>query len=313
MACYHDWMTARDGLGPAAAGRKARVRHVQAIRGPEDFAAAFGVPRETIDRLIIYEKLLRQWQKAVNLVAPSTLDAVWHRHFADSAQLVPLAPSDARSWIDLGSGAGFPGLVAAIVMATAPSPRASPSAPQTRTARGEGRGEGQEQHPTPIGQGRCGGQPFTLGAQPLAAPHPSPLPASGERGPVARAESESPSFTLIESDARKCAFLREVARQTEVAVDILSTRAESARASVNKALPRVVSARALAPLVKLLELARPLSPPGTTLLLLKGREAARELQMAESRWRFQVALVQSVTDENGRVAVITNLERKTKD
>ena len=98
------------------------------IRGSEDFAAAFDASRETVERLAVYERLLRQWQKAVNLVAPGTLDAVWHRHFADSAQLVPLAPPDTRSWIDLGSGAGFPGLVAAILLAWppnagAPSPR----------------------------------------------------------------------------------------------------------------------------------------------------------------------------------------------
>ena len=64
---------------------------IDPIRGPEDFAAAFNVSRETIARLAIYETLLRQWQKAVNLVAPSTLDEIWHRHFADSAQLLPLA------------------------------------------------------------------------------------------------------------------------------------------------------------------------------------------------------------------------------
>ena len=86
------------------------------IRGPEDFASAFDVSRETIARLTTYEGLLRQWQKAVNLVAPSTLDAVWHRHFANSAQLLALAPT-ARTWVDLGSGAGFPGLVVAILLA----------------------------------------------------------------------------------------------------------------------------------------------------------------------------------------------------
>ncbi len=86
------------------------------IRGPDDFAAAFDVSRETIGRLATYEGLLRQWQKAVNLVAPSTLDAVWHRHFADSAQLLALAPT-ARTWVDLGSGAGFPGMVVAILLA----------------------------------------------------------------------------------------------------------------------------------------------------------------------------------------------------
>src|SRR5215207_1978754 len=98
------------------------------IRGPEDFAAAFDVSRETIARLATYEALLRQWQKAVNLVAPSTLDAIWHRHFADSAQLLPLAPT-ARTWVDLGSGAGFPGLVVAVLLAervTTPTPDPSP-------------------------------------------------------------------------------------------------------------------------------------------------------------------------------------------
>ncbi len=222
---------------------------MQPIHGPDDFVAAFGAPAATIHRLTLYEKLLRQWQKAVNLVAPSTLEDIWHRHFADSAQIVSLSPPDVRSWIDLGSGGGFPGLVAAIMMAG--------------------------------------------GALPI-------------------------HFTLIESDVRKSAFLREVVRQTGlmqtgITVDILSKRAESARVSVNESLPRVVSARALAPLDRLLELAAPYSPPGTTLLFLKGKEADREVQLAESRWKFQVALVPSVTDRHGRIAVITNLERKAKD
>ena len=93
------------------------------IRGPEDFAAAFGASRETLDRLAIYERLLRQWQKTINLVAPSTLDAIWHRHFADSAQLLPLAP-EAATWVDLGSGAGFPGMVVAILLANGVRPYA---------------------------------------------------------------------------------------------------------------------------------------------------------------------------------------------
>jgi 16S rRNA (guanine527-N7)-methyltransferase len=125
-------------------------------------------------------------------------------------------------------------------------------------------------------------------------------------------------FTLIESDTRKSAFLREVVRQTGlsqtgITVDILSRRIESVRLSVNESLPRVVSARALAPLDRLLELAAPLSPPGTTLLLLKGREAEKEVQQAAGRWRFQVAFSPSITDKHGRVAVVTNLERKAKD
>ena len=160
------------------------------------------------------------------------------------------------------------------------------------------------------GRDREGGnhQPQLPGVPPPLTP-----PHKGEGNPVAPLTPPPIHFTLIESDTRKCAFLREVARQTGVAVDILSRRAESARTSVNKDLPRIVSARALAPLDRLLDLAEPLSPPGTTLLFPKGREVAQELQMAESRWRFQVALVPSVTDTHGRIAVITNLERKAKD
>jgi 16S rRNA (guanine527-N7)-methyltransferase len=96
-------------------------------------------------------------------------------------------------------------------------------------------------------------------------------------------------------------------------VDILTQRAESARTSVNEDLPRVVSARALAPLERLFELAAPFSPPGTTLLFLKGKEAEREAQQAENSWQFQVSFVPSVTDSHGRIAVVTNLERKAKD
>ena len=87
-----------------------------AIATPEDFARAFGVSRETLERLETYEALLKQWQRTINLVAPSTLSDIWHRHFADSAQLLALAPG-AERWLDLGSGAGFPGLVLAILLA----------------------------------------------------------------------------------------------------------------------------------------------------------------------------------------------------
>ncbi len=92
------------------------MTQLQPIDTPERFAARFNVSRETVERLEIYEALLRQWQKGTNLVAPKTLDQVWHRHFADSAQLLNLAPDSAK-WLDLGSGAGFPGLVIAICAA----------------------------------------------------------------------------------------------------------------------------------------------------------------------------------------------------
>src|SRR5437660_4118565 len=82
---------------------------------PAEFAAATGVSRETLPRLDAYAELLRRWSPRINLVAASTLDDLWRRHFLDSAQLLPLVPSAARSLIDLGSGAGFPGLVLAIL------------------------------------------------------------------------------------------------------------------------------------------------------------------------------------------------------
>src|SRR5687768_3314509 len=69
------------------------------IRGPDDFAAAFQVSQETLERLAVYERVLRHWQETINLVAPSTLDSLWHRHFADSAQLLALAPA-ATTWVD---------------------------------------------------------------------------------------------------------------------------------------------------------------------------------------------------------------------
>ena len=83
----------------------------------ETFASNFGVPRETIDRLKVYVELLKKWNPKINLVAKSTMDNVWHRHIADSAQLWALAPSGAKSWVDIGSGAGFPGLVIAAIAA----------------------------------------------------------------------------------------------------------------------------------------------------------------------------------------------------
>ena len=71
------------------------------------------VSRETLERLGIYAELLMKWSRSINLVAPSTLSYVWSRHISDSAQVLDLAPEDIESWADLGSGAGFPGLVIA--------------------------------------------------------------------------------------------------------------------------------------------------------------------------------------------------------
>jgi len=81
--------------------------------GPEDFAALTGVSRETLARLKAYADLLKDWNARHNLVSRNSLDDLWQRHLWDSAQLAPLVPKSARTLADLGSGAGFPGLVLA--------------------------------------------------------------------------------------------------------------------------------------------------------------------------------------------------------
>ena len=217
------------------------------IQGPEDFASAFGVSRETTDRLRLYADLLRQWQKAVNLVAPSTLDDIWHRHFADSAQILPLAQDRPGPWLDIGSGGGFPALVVAI-----------------------------------------------LSLDPTYAAVPGQPPRH---------------LTLVESIAKKCAFLSEVARRTGVAqvVDILSVRVETLPTRDNVALPAVISARALAALDKLLALSAPLFGPSTTGIFLKGQGAETEIAEARKAWDFEVDLVPSRTDPAGRIVVIRKL------
>lgn len=81
----------------------------------EAFAAHCGVSRETLDRFRAYLDLLRRWQSAVNLVGPATLRDPWRRHFWDSAQIRRHIPESAGSLLDIGSGAGFPGMVLAIL------------------------------------------------------------------------------------------------------------------------------------------------------------------------------------------------------
>jgi 16S rRNA (guanine527-N7)-methyltransferase len=212
------------------------------VDGPEAFEREFSVSRETSKRLIRYEELLRQWQKAVNLVAPGTLDDVWSRHFADSAQLARLVPPSAQSLMDMGAGGGFPGLVLAIVLA--------------------------------------------------------------ERGPL--------RVTLIESDNRKAAFLREVARQTGTPVDILSARIEKPETRSKVQAVDVITARALAPLSRLLSLSAPYFASGSVGLFLKGRDIQGEIEAAEAEWRFDLELVASVTDAEGRIAVVRNVAAKTE-
>jgi 16S rRNA (guanine527-N7)-methyltransferase len=82
---------------------------------PEAFAATCDVSRETLERLRRYAEILVKWQKSINLVSPESLNDLWRRHILDSAQLRAFLPPEARSLIDMGSGAGFPGLVLAIL------------------------------------------------------------------------------------------------------------------------------------------------------------------------------------------------------
>jgi 16S rRNA (guanine527-N7)-methyltransferase len=206
------------------------------IRGPTDFAEAFKVPRETIHRLTRFAELLAHWQRRTNLVAPSTLPTLWSRHFADSAQLTTLAPK-ARLWLDLGTGAGFPGLVIAILKTGTPDFR----------------------------------------------------------------------MHLVESNRKKCAFLAEVARATKAPVDIHATRIEDLAECANRLAPDVVSARALAPLPRLFELAAPFFTEGTRGLFLKGREAEAEVDAARAEWNFTSRLVPSFTAANSHIVEVTTL------
>jgi 16S rRNA (guanine527-N7)-methyltransferase len=82
---------------------------------PEAFAETCDVSRETLECLRRYAEILVKWQKSINLVSPDSLNDLWRRHMLDSAQLKAFLPPKARSLIDLGSGAGFPGLVLAIL------------------------------------------------------------------------------------------------------------------------------------------------------------------------------------------------------
>jgi 16S rRNA (guanine527-N7)-methyltransferase len=206
------------------------------VRSAADFALAFGVSSTTLPRLETYVATLGLWQRRINLVASATLDEVWRRHIADSAQLVALAPPGAITWVDLGSGAGFPGLVVAILLA----------------------GEDRAAH-----------------------------------------------VTLVESDQRKCAFMAEVVRRVglagRVSVDILCARIESPATRATLATVDVVSARALAPLDKLLGLAAPMLGETSVGLFPKGRNVDAEIDAASRSWQFSCEVITSRSDAEARI------------
>jgi 16S rRNA (guanine527-N7)-methyltransferase len=197
------------------------------------------VSRETMQRLETIVEQVRRWQERINLVAPSTVDRLWERHVEDSLQLHPLAP-DARRWLDLGSGGGFPGLVIAACAADTPG--------------------------------------FTM--------------------------------TLVESNGKKCAFLRETARIATLPVTVHQTRIEDF-ARKDQAAFDVVSARAIAPLPLLLDLAAPFLAAGAIGLFPKGEDVEDEIAAASGAWQVEFDLIQSQTEPGARILRIRSAIRRT--
>jgi 16S rRNA (guanine527-N7)-methyltransferase len=195
------------------------------------------VSRETAARLDRFVGLFLTWQRKVNLVASSTVGTLWTRHIADSLQLVRLAP-EATTWLDLGSGGGFPGLVIACALAD----------------------------------------------------------TAGRR------------VHLVESNARKAAFLREATR-------ILNLPAVVHCARIEDFVPRwsdsadVVVARALAPLPRLLDYASPALKKGAKGLFPKGQDVEAELTEAAKSWNITAELVPSLTDPKARIVVVLRADR----
>jgi len=208
------------------------VRRPEPRFGPETFAAAIPVSRETLARLEAYAALLTQWSARINLVGRDTLGDLWRRHILDSAQLYPMVPRTAHGLIDLGSVAGLPGLVLAI-----------------------------------------------LGV---------------------------PRVQLIEADSRKFAFLQEAARVASVDVTLRRCRIEA----VPPHPADVVTARACAPLNRLLELAERFVAPYTICLFPKGERFEEELTLARKAWTMSVSVEPSLSDRRG---VILRLEQVARE
>jgi 16S rRNA (guanine527-N7)-methyltransferase len=194
-----------------------------------------GVSRETLARLETMVETLLRWQKAINLVGRTTLDDVWTRHILDSAQLAPLIPMAAKSLVDLGSGAGFPGLV-------------------------------------------------------LAALRPEL------------------DVTLIESDARKSAYLGEAARKMGLPKQpkIVVSRIEAAPSAQSE----VVTARALAPLGQLLVWADRHRANPAICLFHKGKDWQVELTGAMKDWEIECTPQPSVTDRDAVILRIGSYRAK---
>ena len=197
------------------------------------------VSRETTARLDRFVELLLTWQRTTNLIAPSTVPRLWTRHIADSLQLLDLAP-DARVWVDLGSGAGFPGLAIACAL-------------------------------------------------------------TGRPGAVVH---------LVESNAKKAAFLREAQRVTGAPAVVHALRIENFVDSFRDRAD-AVTARALTSLKKLYDQSAPLLGPETLGLFPKGQDVEAELTESAKYWNIsKLTLVPIRTDRTGRIVVVQGLERR---
>lgn len=200
---------------------------------PSDYQALTGATPAQMADLQTFIDRLAEANAVMNLIGPDTLPDVWNRHVWDSAQLLEQAPG-ALTWADLGAGAGFPGVVLAIMLKS------------------------------------------------TAKSH----------------------VWLIDSLGKRCRFLQEI-------VDALSLRATviNGRAEDNAVTVDVVTARAVAPMEKLLGYAQPYLQRGARGLFLKGEKAEAEVAEARRVWQFESDLSISRSDPRGRIVSVRSLRR----
>ena len=199
----------------------------------EGFARIADVSHETLAPLALHLDLVRRWRRRMNLVGPRGLDDPWRRHVLDSAQLARFVPAGAARIVDIGSGAGFPGLVLALL--------------------------------------------------------------GGDAGP---------RVDLIESNRRKAAFLETAIRETGARAQAVCARVESRPVAPAPA----VTARACAPLAKLLAWARPLLAEGGVAILPRGRRVDAELTAARRFWKMDATRHPSLSDPDGAILTVRAFE-----